>query len=226
MRTIFSVLAAIVVWAPSVRAQVVPSEIGFVRMVNAVAPGEGNTNVLIDGKDGFAEGYRLGQLTGAVGLKAGSHSIAFKKAGVGSGATKVSLEAGETWSLIGFAERVPAGAKDEPPVWAMKILRLKQSDPERGYRLTLVSVCEEDEVKVTAVTGDGGAGKVAHVKRMKTALLDLGKSRREAILKVGNTKITTISPDRPGNYVVVIYQNAEGKFRALSFYDPKYVIAQ
>ncbi len=39
-------------------------------------------------------------------------------------------------------------------------------------------------------------------------------------------KINTISPDRPGNYVVVIYQNAEGEFRALSFYDPKYVIAQ
>ena len=36
---------------------------------------------------------------------------------------------------------------------------------------------------------------------------------------------TVVSPDGPGNYVVLLYQDPDGKTKALSFFDPKFVIA-
>jgi len=200
-------------------------EVGFVRIINAIAPGNGTTRVLIDGEDLFPKGYQLGQRSGGIGLAAGPHTVTLQKNGVESGTTKIDLKSGETLSLIGFAEKIPAIDEDAPPRWTTKILRLKQSDPEHGFRMTLLSVCDLDEVKVDAII----LGKIhittAHVKRLATAAIDLGNTRSEAMVKVGGEIISTVSPDEPGNHVVVIYQDAEGKIRALTFFDPKFVIA-
>ena len=110
--------------------------------MNAVAPGEGNANILIDGERHFPKGYKLGQRTGGFGLKAGPHTISIKKTGVETGTTKITLNKGETLSLIGFAEKVPPIKEGDPVKWKTKILRLKQSDPESGFRLALVPLCD------------------------------------------------------------------------------------
>lgn len=202
-----------------------PPEIGFVRVVNAVAAGEGRANIIIDGEDIFPKGYQLGQRTGGFGLKAGSHDIALRKTGVLEGTTKVTLQTGETLTLIGFAEKVPAEKKGDPPVWKTRILRLKQSSPERGFRMTLISVCEKDEVAVQAAIQGKQAVESAVVQRFKTTSVDLGGSRGEVLVKAGNEIVTTVSPEDPGNYVVVLYQDPQGAVKAISFFDPKFVIA-
>jgi hypothetical protein len=200
-------------------------EVGFVRIINAIAPGNGTTRVLIDGEDLFPRGYQLGQRSGGIGLAAGPHTVTLQKNGVESGTTKIDLKSGETLSLIGFAEKIPATDDDAPPRWMTKILRLKQSDPERGFRMTLLSVCDLDEVKVDAVIPGKKDITTVHVKRLTTAAIDLGSTRNEAMVKVGGEIITTVSPDEPGNHVVVLYQDADGKIRALTFFDPKFVTA-
>jgi hypothetical protein len=200
-------------------------EVGFVRIINAIAPGNGTTRVLIDGEDLFPRGYQLGQRSGGIGLAAGPHTVTLQKNGVESGTTKIDLKSGETLSLIGFAEKIPATDDDAPPRWMTKILRLKQSDPERGFRMTLLSVCDLDEVKVDAVIPGKKDITTVHVKRLTTAAIDLGSTRSEAMVKVGGEIITTVSPDEPGNHVVVLYQDADGKIRALTFFDPKFVTA-
>lgn len=202
-----------------------PPEVGFVRVVNAVAPGDGRTNILIDGEDIFPKGYQLGQRTGGFGLKAGAHNISLRKTGVLEGTTKVTLQTGETLTLIGFAEKVPAAKKEDPPVWKTRILRLKQSSPERGFRMTLISVCDLEEVKVQAAIQGKQAIESAVVERFKTSSVDLGASRGEVLVKVGNDIVTTVSPEDPGNYVVVLYQDPQGAVKAISFFDPKFVIA-
>jgi hypothetical protein len=106
-----------------------------------------------------------------------------------------------------------------------KILRLKQSDPERGFRMTLLSVCDLNEVKVDAIIPEKKDITTAHVKRLSTAVIDLGSTRSEAMVKVGGGIISTVSPDEPGNHVVVLYQDADGKIRALTFFDPKFMVA-
>ncbi|MFN6018419.1 MAG: hypothetical protein ACK49N_12675 [Verrucomicrobiota bacterium] len=200
-------------------------EVGFLRIINAIAPGNGTTRVLIDGQDLFPKGYQLGQRSGGIGLAAGSHTVTLQKNGVESGTTKIDLKSGETLSLIGFAEKIPATDDHAPPRWTTKILKLKQSDPERGFRMTLLSVCDLDEVKVDAMIPGNKDIPTAHVKRLSTAVIDLGSTRSEAMVKVGGEIVTTVSPDEPGNHVVVLYQDAEGKVRALTFFDPKFVIA-
>lgn len=200
-------------------------EVGFLRIINAIAPGNGTTRVLIDGEDLFPKGYQLGQRSGGIGLAAGPHSVTLQKNGVEIGTTKIDLKSGETLSLIGFAEKIPATDDHAPPRWTTKILKLKQSDPERGFRMTLLSVCDLDEVKVDAIIPGKKDIPTAHVKRLSTAVIDLGSTRSEAMVKVGGEIVTTVSPDEPGNHVVVLYQDAEGKVRALTFFDPKFVIA-
>lgn len=199
-------------------------DVGFVRIVHAVAPGEGNANILIDGEDIFPKGYRLGQRTGGFGLKAGSHTISIKKAGVETGTTKLTLAKGETISLVGFAEKVPPVKEDDPPTWKTKILLLKQSDPERGYRLAMVSLCPEEGVNVMAESL-GKKPELMYAKRMTVVTTSLGDSKTEVVLKVAGETIAMVSPEDPGNYVVILYQDEAGKIKALSFYDPKFVVA-
>jgi hypothetical protein len=200
-------------------------EVGFLRIINAIAPGDGTTRVLIDGEDLFPKGYQLGQRSGGIGLAAGPHTVTLQKNGVENGTTKIDLKSGETLSLIGFAEKIPVTNDHAPPRWTTKILRLKQSDPERGFRMTLLSVCDHDEVKVDAIIPEKNDITTAHVKRLSTAAIDLGSTRSEAMVKVRGEIITTVSPDEPGNHVVVLYQDADGKIRALTFFDPKFVTA-
>ena len=202
-----------------------PPQVGFIRIVNAVAPGLGLANVFVDGDDIFPKGYQLGQRTGGIGLKAGAHSIEVRKEGVESGTTRISLATGETMTLIAFAERLPVEKVDDPPRWAIKILRLKQSDPERGYRMTLVSVCGKPEVKVQAAVAGKADIESTTVKRLAVSSIDLGRNRAEVMVKADDEIITTVSPEDPGNYVVVLYADPEGKTKAISFFDPKFVIA-
>ena len=228
MKTISKIFAAALCMfgvISSANGKATSPEFGFLRIINAIAPGNGTTRVLIDGEELFSKGYELGQRSGGIGLAAGPHTVTLQKNGVESGTTKIELKSGETLSLIGFAEKIPATDEDAPPRWTTKILKIKQNDPERGFRMTLLSVCDLDEVKVDAIIPGQKDITTAHVKRLTTAAIDLGNTRSEAMVKVGGEIITTVSPDEPGNHVVVLYQDAEGKIRALTFFDPKFVIA-
>ena len=57
-------------------------QVAFVRMVNLVSPGEGNLKIEIDGEDPWPVGYRLGQRTGGVGMKAGQRKFVMRKKGL------------------------------------------------------------------------------------------------------------------------------------------------
>lgn len=228
MKTIFKIFTAtmtMLLVTLSAFGKESASDIGFLRIINAIAPGDGTTRIIINGENLFPKGYQLGQRSGGVGLAAGTHKVKFEKNGVTGGSTKIDLKPGETLSLIGFAEKIPAADDHAPPRWTTRILRLKQSDPERGFRMTLLSVCDLDELKVDAIIPGKNEIQTAHVKRLSTAAIDLGSTRSEVMVKVGGNIISTISPDEPGNHVVVLYQDAEGKIRALTFFDPKFVIA-
>lgn len=226
MRTISNILAAACVLIGSAGAQQNETpQLGFIRFVHAVAAGDGKANLLIDGEDIYAKGYDLGQRTGGLGLKAGAHNISVKKTGVETGTAKVSLATGETMTLIGFSEKIPPKKEGDPPTWAARVLKLKQSDVERGYRLTLLSVCDKEEIAIKAEAMGKGTVETAHVKRLATTTVDLGKARGEVLVKIGEETLTVVSPDGPGNYVVLLYQDMDGKTKALSFFDPKFVIA-
>jgi len=200
-------------------------EIGFVRIVNAVSPGTGNASFLVDGRSLYEDGYALGQTTGGYGVKAGNIDIEVRKQGVESGSTRISLGIGETMTVIAFAERLPAKKPDDPPKWAIKLLRLKQQDVERGYGLSLVSVCKSEEIALNLTVEGRDAPVRAFAKRLAISKVELGGKRGEIMVSLADRVLANISPDSPGNYVVILYENAEGTTEALSYYDPKFVVA-
>ena len=226
MKAIFNTLVLLVVlFSMASSAQERGPQVGFIRIVNAVAPGEGKTVFKLNGENLYRKGYTLGQRTGGIGIRAGTHEIGIEKEGVEAGSTRIRIEAGETLSLIAFAERVPADDPDAPPEWSIRILRLKQNDVERGYRASFVSVCDTPEIRLEAAAQGLQTIEEVTVARLAMSTLDLGANRGEVLVRVGEEIVTTISPDSPGNYVVILYQDIGGEVRALSFYDPKFVIA-
>jgi len=201
-------------------------QVGFVRVVHALAPGEGTMQLLIDGENMFPKGYKLGQRTGGIGLAAGSRTIEVRKEGVEPGATKLPLESGETVTLVAFGVPIPADeVKEGGPKWTAKILKLKQQDVERGYRLTVVSVSGKPELAVKVAVEGKGKVEGLTVKRLATGTLDLGGVRGGVELRLGEEPLAFVSLDDPGNYVVVLYDDGEGKVCGLSFFDPRFVIA-
>ncbi len=226
MRAWWALLPALFLAALPLAAQEAPPKVGFIRLINAVAPGTGNAHLEIDGEDQYPKGYKLGQRTGGIGLLAGSKKVTVKRDGAETGTTSVTVGVGETVSLIAFAEKVPA-KDDEPEKWEIKILRLKQRDAESGYRLTVISVNRDPET-LFALAREGVEEKEASsVKRLRTTTIDLGKQAGDIgiFLRNAETPLTLFRPDAAGNYVVVLYDDVDGSVKAVSYYDPKFVIA-
>ena len=198
---------------------------GFVRIVNTVSPGDGNTNFSVDQEDIYPTGYQLGQDSGGISMKEGTHAITVNKNGVRKGTTKIDVVTGETTTVIAFAELVPSLKKDDPPVWIIKLLRLKQNNIDQGYGLTMVSVADTPETAVILTIGGKGTRENYTLSRLKYTYVSLGGNRGEVFIKKGNKNLTTVSPDTPGNYVVVFYEDEKGETAAIYFFDPKFTVA-
>ena len=128
--------------------------------------------------------------------------------------------------MIAFSEKVEV-EEGEAPVWQAKIMKLKQRDVEKGFRLTVVSVCAQEEVPFMIATAARKALEKPSVKRFHTTSVDLGDSRGDVEIRMSDakTKLCLFTPDSPGNYVVVFYNDADGNIKAMSFYDPNFVVA-
>jgi hypothetical protein len=201
-------------------------KVGFIRLVNVVSPGTGNLHLKIDGEEMYAKGYTMGQRTGGIGLLAGSKKITVTKDGVEDGSTSVQLGVGETVTIIAFAEKIPA-EDDKPERWAARILRLKQRDVEKGYRLTVLSTCKQPEVLFETDIQGKDKPEGAGVKRLMTTSVDLGGAGGDITVRLRGSQdvLSSFRPDDPGNYVLILYDGPENKTQAIYFYDPKFVIA-
>ena len=233
MRTIFKrrhfALLLAATWSAALLpapAQEEKPKVGWVRLVNAVGPGTGNTQLKIDGENMYPKGYKLGQRTGGIGMTVGPRKIVVSKEGVEDGTTTLNVEDGETVSLIAFAEKAPAD-KDKPERWVTKLLRLKQRDVENGYRLTVISVNLEGETLFSYQRETDPKKIPTSVKRLMTTSIDLGNRPApvSVFLRDQETAAAAFKPDAKGNYVVVLYQDPDGTVKAVAYFDPKFVIA-
>jgi len=226
MKTIFKTLLAIGgTISVSLAQQDKPANpTGFIRVVNGVAQGPGNISVMIDGEDMRPQGYKLGDATGGMGLRAGTHKVVIKKEGLEDGSTSVVLEKDQTVTLIPFSEKVPASDK-RPAYFRIQILRLRQHDVESGRLATFVSVSANPEIKVD-LQDEGGKSASAYVKRLAIAEMPLNYTQGYAPAKVNGVAISPIPIGGDGNYVVVLYDTPEGKVGSVYFRDFKFVSAE
>jgi hypothetical protein len=224
MKTISNILLLSIAACGMAFAQA-KSGTGLIRIVNAVAPGNGRVAFAINGRDVFPDGYALGQTTGEYSVKTGDLVVTIRKTGVETGRTNIQLKADETITLVAFAERIPTKELSDPPKFAVRLLRMKQQDEAKGFALSLVSVCKAEETAVDLNTIDSGSVEKAFAKRFAIIKVDLDRKQGEVFVKSGDRVITTVSPDSPGNYVVILYENPEGLIEAVSYYDPKLLTA-
>jgi hypothetical protein len=205
-------------------AQEEPAEkSGFIRFVHAIAPGSGAMFCEIDGSPVRSDGYQFGDVTGGIAAKPGAHEVKIRREGVKDGSTRVNIALNETTILISFAEKVPA-TDEEPAHWEIRILRLKQLEPISERGATFVSVSQQPELKVE-MRDMKAKWASAYVKRLAIAQLPIDFPRGYVPLKIGNQELESIPISDNGNYVVVLYDDADGKTKALNFRDYKYLSA-
>jgi len=223
MRTIFSWVLALLPWVAAAQ-ELEPGKIGYIRLVHAVAPGEGLLKLELDGADIYPDGYELGAVTGGIGVATGRCKVRVTKEGVKPGETEVEVEAGGTTTVIPFAERIPA-TDDEPAHWQVRILRLKQVEEEQGRNATFVSVAAQPELAVEMRDPDGTWNKY-FVKRFGTTRAPMKYPEGYVPLRLGERELPAIPVMDEGNYVVVLHNDGEGEVGALSFRDFKELTAE
>ncbi|RPJ33822.1 MAG: hypothetical protein EHM17_08900 [Verrucomicrobiaceae bacterium] len=204
-------------------AQEEPSKFGFIRLANAVAHGDGNLVWKINGATISEKGYKMGAVTGGVALKPGNHEVTFSRNGTESGTTQVKVQLDDTTILIPFAERIPA-TDSKPASWAIRVLRLKQREPDDGQHATFVSVSQNPEVRVE-VGDTRGRWTPVFVKRLAVAMTPLDFQRGYVPIRTKDASLESIPIGGQGNYVVVLHDDAEGALKSLTFRDFKYLSA-
>lgn len=222
MRTISRLLLALLLLTP-LRAQDPGEKYGFIRLVNAVAPGEGHVTLLLDGSNLYPSGYRLGDATGGMGVPVGRCKVVVRRDGVKEGTTTIDVKEGKTTTIIPFAERIPA-TDDEPEHWQIRILRLKQKGESKKREATFVSVALDEEIPVEMRDPDGTWKKYG-VKRFDTTVAPMNYPEGYVPLRMKDQELPSIPVLDIGNYVVVLYNDADGKVQALNFRDFHHVTA-
>jgi hypothetical protein len=225
MKTIFSTLvifAGIPSLSPA-EENVEKTPTGYIRLVNGVTGGEGTVKLEIDGADMRPQGYKLGDATGGIALNPGGRKVTVMKKGVKEGSTTIQLGKDQTVTVIPYSEKIPA-SDDEPAHLAIRILRLKQRSVEEGRTATFVSVSAIPELKVE-LQADDGKWATVFVKRLSIGEAPLNYSMGYAPTKVNGQLIKPIPIGGVGNYVVVLYDDPDGKVQSLYFRDYKFLSA-
>lgn len=196
---------------------------GFIRLMNAVSVGTGNLDFLVDGSAVNEDGYKLGNVTGGIGLLPGTYRITFKREGTKEGTTNVKVSVDDTTILIPFAEEVPA-SDDEPAHWAIRILRLKQHETEDDRVASFVSVSRKPEIAISVRQTDLKWHTVT-VERLKITRVPIIQNKGYMPVKAGDMDLGSISVAPAGNHVSLLYDDENGNLKSRAFQDYKYLSA-
>ena len=227
MKTISNALIALFAAAALSPAQEDPAAAkapyGFIRLANALAQGTGKVTLKIDGENISPDGYKLGDVTGGIRLKPGGHEVKILREGIKEGVTTVNVALNDTTILIPFAEKIPA-SDTEPARWEIRILRLKQQQPETGLSGTFVSVSQTPEIQVE-IREPGGLWNPVIVKRLAVAQAPLLYPRGYVPLRSGGKNLEPVPVSEQGNYVVLLYDDEAGQLQTVNFRDFKFLSA-
>ncbi len=194
---------------------------GFIRLMNAVGVGSGELEFRINGEKVRDKGYRLGDVTGGIARKPASYQISFHRTGIESGETKLNVLKDETTTLIPFAEFVPA-TESKPEHWTIRILRLKQSDSREKSTATVINLTRKPELSVRIQQKDG-TWTPMHIARLALERAPILQRSGYVSIQAESQDLQPLSVGSSGNYVAVIYEDADGKICSENFQDHKYL---
>lgn len=221
MRMIFKVMVFLLASCCCGQEETPPPALGFFRLVNAMAAGEGPAWFFLDGGNLRERGYVLGNSTGSMGIPAGKHALEIRRAGVREGRLAADFAAGESFAAIAYAEKIPPRNPDEPPQFQGKFHTLR-GRRGKGYGLVIVSVRAEETSVRLGVRGASQRRELV-LERLHEMEIPLGIKPLELEISVeeGKRRLATIAMEERGSYVAVIYEDAAGAPQALWFREPK-----
>lgn len=191
--------------------------VGYLRLVNAIAAGSGNVSVRVDGQKIYANGYRFGAVTGGFGLAPGIHKLEVQRDGVKAESRDVTVVKNLTQTLVAYAEKIPT-ADGKLAFYQAQLKALTPRDVAKGKVATFVSVSRKPLLRVD-VRGPGGKWQPVEVPRLRTAETPILLARGYVALISGGRPLDAIPVAEPGNYVVVLFDDARGRLHTVSFRD-------
>lgn len=194
---------------------------GFIRLMHAVGVGSGKLDFFIDGTKARQQGYEFGDVTGGIPRKPASYRVSFRRDGIETGETKLDVILNETITLIPFAEHVPATEKKEAH-WTIRILKLKQSENPEKSTATVINLTSKPELKVMIQKPDESWSSLS-VKRLNLERIPIQQRTGYVPIKAESQDLKPLSVGSSGNFVSVIYEDAEGAMRSQNFQDLKYL---
>lgn len=222
MKRIFSLF--LVLFAPLVFGQEPPPNMGFVRFMNLVGAGKGNTTLFVNGKNIWEPGYRLGQKTGSLPYSSGKQKFVVSREGCLTAKREVVIEKGKSQTVVGFSEEI-FDEEGKSLGWQIKLANLKQHTPEKGLVVTFVSFCKEEVLDLEIDESQSGKVFKQAVKKRQSERVKLTDGGRvRASVSVNGKRIGAIKVEDQGNYVAMIFDTEEGKMMKV-FYDPKFLIS-
>jgi hypothetical protein len=220
MKTIFNIagtVVCLVLTGLGVAVAEPAGEVGYLRLVNAIARGSGRLGVRVDGAEIYPKGYQPGAVTGGIGLATGNHKLEVRSEGVRVGRGDVKILKNHTVTVVVHAEEIPEGA-DRPARFAARLLPLALPQVENGKVATLVSVSRKPLLRVE-VRGIDGKWMPVEVMRLGTAETPLVLGRGYVALRSGGRALDAIPVAEAGNYGVVLFDDAKGRLCSVSFRD-------
>ena len=194
---------------------------GFIRLMNVVGVGTGKLDFLIDGTPVREQGYQLGDVTGGIPRQPATYKFTFRREGLVQGETTFAIVKDVTVTLIPFAELVPA-TEDKEAYWTIRILRLKQSEDRQMTTATVVNLTRHAELKVKIQNKDESWDSVV-VARLGLARAPIHQRAGYVPMKTEWGDLTPLSVGTSGNFVAIVYEDADGALRSQNFQDLKYL---
>ncbi len=200
-----------------VAAEDVVEPVGYLRFVNGIAAGSGNVRVRVDGQEIYPKGYSFGAVTGGFGLPPGVHKLEVRRDGVKDESSDVTVVKNLTQTLVAHAEQIPA-ADGKPAFYQARLMSLTPRDVAKGKVATFVSVSGKPLRRVD-VRGLDGKWQPVEVPRLGNLEFPITLGRGYVALKSGGRPLDAIPVAEPGNYVVVLFDDAKGRLHSVSFRD-------
>lgn len=221
--TMLSLILSIIAsgWAAAQQPDPTKGPKGFFRLMDAVSVGTGKLEVSMDGTAVRADGFDLGDVTGGISRMPSAYSVKFKREGIESGTTRITLVKDETVTLIPFAEYVPATEK-KAAHWKIQILRLMQHEPKERLTATFINVTRTPELQVDILQKSEN-WEPHWVKRLGLERAIIQKGSGYVSLRCGKKDLRALSVGTSGNFVAVIYEDAAGEIASKNFQDFKYL---
>ena len=94
-----------------------------------------------------------------------------------------------------------------------------------GMFMTLVCFCEEKELAIDVYEGVSDRRMKMVAPRLKAERIELGSGEVRAEVSYKGEALMTLKAEENGNYVVMIFEDGGKGKKAISFYDPKFVMA-